>query len=94
MNTTIIAVQLKHSTQGWSKLIALGDSVDKTTNLDDSTMRTVGVDILEYGVHEDAVSTLDSIMKGNNSTINLDVTLKAVQRKGVAALEIQSIELP
>ena len=73
MNTTITALQLKHSTQGWSKLIGLGQPVDKSTKLDDSTMTTVGIDTLEYAVSKNAISTLEGLLRGANTPDEIEV---------------------
>lgn len=92
MNTTITALQLKHSTQGWAKLIGLGQSVDKTAKLDDSTMKTVGIDTLEYQVSSNALSTLEGLLRGATSPVEIDVVVSMVQKKGVASLQIESAE--
>ena len=89
MNTTITALQLKYSTQGWTKLFALGSPVDSKLNLDDSTMTTVGVETLEYAVNPNAIASIESLLRGAENPVPMEVDISGGQKKGMAVLKIE-----
>lgn len=93
MNSIITAIQIKYSTQGWAKLIGLGKHIDKQTKLDDSTMNTVGFELLEFSITQSALPQLHAILANSDSPVEINASVSMVQKKGVAAIQIESAEI-